>query len=82
MSDYLKVKNRDGLYRDPSSGAIIAHDPVGYRNYRMKKQLAQIKEVEKEAQKNKINTIEERVEMLESKLDKIINLLENINGSD
>lgn len=65
----VKVKDEKGWYRDPDSGAIVRVDNLARERY--KKQRAQINR-KKEAEKNR----ERRLDALESKVDRLTDLLE------
>lgn len=69
MNDDIKVKDEAGLVRKRGNPAVIANtDLEGYEAYMAKRRAAL-------DSKEQINKIEERVEGLESKLDKILKLL-------
>jgi hypothetical protein len=68
--DYIKVKDKDYLYRDLNSEAIVNSDHEGYQKY-IQNYKTKIKETER------INTLENDVSSIRSDLDEIKNLLRN-----
>lgn len=75
MKDYLKVKNKDHLVRDPSTNAIINVDIRGHEEY-----VENYKRSYNSQQK--IKKMEDDLTSLKSDINEIKNLLRNlINGS-
>lgn len=73
--NYIKVKDKDHLYRDEYSMAIINNDHEGYQKYvsEFNNRYNQSKKIEK---------IENEVKSIRSDLDEIKNLLRSLtNGS-
>ena len=68
--DYIKVKDKDYLYRDLNSEAIVNSDHEGYKKY-IQNYKAKIKETER------INTLESDVNDIKNDLNEIKNLLRN-----
>ena len=60
----IPVEGHKNLYRDEKSGAIINHDPQGYRQYM--------------ALKNKKNEEMEEIQRLRSDIDEIKSLLHEV----
>jgi hypothetical protein len=79
MTRFLPVKEQFGLVRDAKSGGIINVDENSYKKYKTEKKILQQK-IEKEiSQENRLNTLEKKVDSIEDKLSKILELLTNGN---
>lgn len=75
----IKVKNNPDLVRDKNSGGIINVDDNAYNLHKAKKRLA-IKKLEKEKDtEDRINNLETKINGIENKLEKILDLLTDGN---
>jgi len=65
---YIKVKDKDNLYRDPLSNGIVNADEEAYRNYveNYKRQLNSAKKVD--YMQNQINNIKNEISELKNLL--------------
>lgn len=79
MKKFLKVQDRPGLVRDVQSNGIINTDEAAYKAYQKKKQLAALANEQERAKEERLNNLEGKVNTLENKLDKILELLTNGN---
>lgn len=61
----LKVKDRDGLYRDPTSGAIINKDKSGAK-------MAKLARQNRLAEQQRLSAVEDKLERIETLLTKIL----------
>lgn len=77
MNKFLKVKEHEGLIRDVASGGIINIDNTAYKKYKAEKKIMQHKIEQHSSQENRLNTLEKKVDMVEDKLNKILELLTN-----
>lgn len=70
-TDFLKVKDKNNLVRDPISNGILNVDQKGYDDYieNYKKRYYETK---------KIQDFEERMDSMKSDLDEIKSLLKNL----
>ncbi|MFN4975836.1 MAG: hypothetical protein ACK5GV_11375 [Bacteroidota bacterium] len=79
MTRFLKVKDERGLVRDVYSGGIVNVDDQAYKKYKEEKNIIQ-KRIDKEAaQENRLNILEKKVDLVEEKLNRILDLLTNGN---
>lgn len=69
MNDVKQVEGRDELIRDMSSKAVINLDQGAYQARKRQKELARQKELEKKEDK-------ERIQNLEYKVDRLMEMLE------
>jgi hypothetical protein len=74
--EYLKVIDAPGLYRDPHSKAIVSADVVALQSHRKRKQAMRQVLNKNEELRGEIDQVKQRLNGLESKLEKIISLLE------
>jgi len=75
MNRFLKVQEHDGLVRDSITGAIINVDENSYKKYKSERNTEK-QRLEKElVRENRLNTLEKKVDMVEEKLNKILELL-------
>jgi len=65
----IPVKGQDGLFRDPSSGAIVNCDNSGYQQYIANREKMT-------SDKQRINDLESKVDTLSSDIGDIKNLLQ------
>lgn len=79
MTRFLKVKDQNGLVRDVYSGGIVNVDEQSYKKYKEEKNFLQRKFEKEIAQENRLNTLEKKVDSIEDKLSKILELLTNGN---
>jgi len=81
---FLKVKDQNSLVRDTRSNAILNVDEVEYEKYRYMKNVRQRQNLEKQIQKDEINTLQQDVENIKSELfgmkDLLLQVLEKLNG--
>lgn len=90
MKDKLiPVEDREGLYRDPKSGAIINANETAYAAYKQKKIIADQKRLKELSQEMQINTMKKEIDGLKTevgslneKSDKILQLLEKITNGN
>jgi hypothetical protein len=79
MNRFLKVKEHSGLVRDVYSGGIINVDEQSYKRYKEEKNFFQRKTDKEIAQENRLNILEKKVDSIEQKLSKILDLLTDGN---
>ena len=82
MKRLLKVTDKDGLYRDPDTGAILNLDNEAYTLYLKKRQSALEKARAEKGKENEINTLRNDVNSLTEKVDKILNALEKLTNGN
>jgi hypothetical protein len=72
--DYIKVKDKDNLYRDTLSNGIVNADEESYRNYveAYKRQLNSVKKVD--SLQNQIDEIKNDVSEIKNLLLKFIDV--------
>lgn len=75
---YCKVQDKEGLVRDTTSGAIVNVDDTAWSNYKTSKQIRDRQKLEKEHQKNQINTLQTEVVHLKHELSDIKSLLSKV----
>lgn len=73
MQGFLKVKGKDGLVRDLSSGAIINTNTSDYENYLKKRNANKHVKEELEEQSKEINNIKNEISEIKQLLIKLIN---------
>ena len=73
MQGFLKVKGKDGLVRDLSSGAIINTNASDYENYVKKRNANKHMKEELEEQAKQINNIKSDLDEIKQLLFKLIN---------
>jgi len=61
--DMIKVEDHPGLYRDPTTGAIIS-DPSEYDKYLKQKQQRMIQRQEMDTLKNQVSELTQTVQLL------------------
>ena len=75
----IPVENEEGLFRDVDSGAIINKNPTAYNEFKKSKIKSKAKQDIEKAKEVRINTLEQRVDSIDAKLNKILELLTNGN---
>lgn len=75
MSQRLKVKEDPNLCRDVSTNGIVNTNKLAYEEHMKKRQKLQQIEREEEAQKRRINKLEQDVSELKSGINQILELL-------
>lgn len=74
---YLRVQDKDGLYRDSSSGAVVNLDTSAYANHKKSKELVARKMEEERRRETRLNNLEQDVKTLKDGINKILELLNN-----
>lgn len=69
----LKVEGKDGLYRDPSSRAIINTNKSDYQNYVNARSRLN-------SEKERVDKLEEKVDGIKGDLDEIKSLLRSLSN--
>jgi predicted ribosome quality control (RQC) complex YloA/Tae2 family protein len=75
----IKVKNNPDLIRDERSGGIINIDNNAYNSYKAKKRIIEEKLQKERDTENRINNLEKKIDSVEEKLSKILDVLTNGN---
>ncbi len=70
---FLKVEGHDGLYRDPSTGAIVNRDVNGYQAYIDSVRQAREKEQQIASQAEEINTLKTEMGEIKALLLQLLN---------
>jgi len=73
MQGFVKVKDKDGLVRDLSSGAIINNNASEYQNYIKKRDAAQQLRKDLDKQSEEINNIKSDISEIKELLITLIN---------
>jgi predicted transcriptional regulator len=73
MQGFVKVKDKDGLVRDLSSGAIINNNASEYQNYIKKRNAAQQLRKDLDKQSEEINNIKSDISEIKELLITLIN---------
>lgn len=76
----VQVENHSGLARDMNSGAIVNVDDNAYKNYQTQKASAKQKIIQEQAKEERINKIEQDVSELKTGINKILEILSNVNS--
>lgn len=76
-SKFLKVKDSENLIRDPLSGGILNISEPEYKRYKEEREIAKRKLDAEKHKENRINTLEQKVSSIESKLDRLLELITN-----
>lgn len=74
---YLKVEEKEGLYRDSDSGAIINLDNTAYLNHKKTKEFNRKKLEEERKKETRLNNLEQDVKTLKDGINQILELLKH-----
>ena len=74
---YLKVENKEGLYRDSSTGAIVNLDNSAYMNHKKTKEFLRKKHEEEKKKETRLNNLEQDVKTLKDGINQILELLKH-----
>jgi hypothetical protein len=74
----IKVKGYNNLVKDPSSGGVVNNDPIAYKNYIKKKELAKKRLEEEKELESKVISLESDINNIKSDVSDIKELLNNL----
>ena len=74
---YLKVQDKDGLYRDSDTGAVVNMDNSAYLNHKRNKEFARKKHEEEKRKETRLNNLEQDVNNLKDGINQILELLKH-----
>jgi hypothetical protein len=65
---YVKIKSKDGLIRDMSSGAVLNTNRSDYENYLNRKRQAELEKAQASAQAEEINSLKNELNEIKQML--------------
>ena len=77
---YVKIQDRDHLYRDINSGAILNTNKAEFEQYYADREIDMKKLQEKQALENKVNKLEEDIGQIKNLLQELVQM-RNSNGN-
>lgn len=78
MKKLVPVQDEDGLYRDPSSGAIVNMNDTAYMQYKQKRILKEQQKAREQLKEQEINTLKHDVSSIKNELGDVKNLLNKV----